>query len=141
MSTPPWGSEDPDQPPPPPGPGPYQPYGSQPNPYGGGAPYQQPRSTNGMAIASMVTSLVGVAGCLCYGLGGILGLVGAILGHVSLRQVKQRGQQGRGMALTGVIVGWVVFALAIIGWIVLGILIANEWDTTCPTSDPDYPFC
>lgn len=147
-------------PPPPPGPAPeeqppsadqysaYQPYGAasdgygQPNPYGGpGAPYQPPKPTNGMAIGAMVTSLVGLAGCLCYGLGGIIGLVGAILGHVSLGQIKRTGASGRGMALTGVIVGWIVFALAIIGWIVLGVIIANEWDTSCPSTDDDYPFC
>lgn len=150
MSTPPWGAPNPEDPyqqqppPPPPGTGqpPYQPYGGAPNPYGGSSgPYQQQKPTNGLAIASMVTSLVGLLGCLCYGLGGIIGLIGAILGHVALRQIKTGGQQGRGMALAGVIVGWLVLALAIIGWVVLGIVIANEWDTTCPASDPDYPFC
>lgn len=145
--------------PPPPGPAPqqpspppteqypvYQPYGAsagQPNAYGVGVgvPYQAPNPTNGMAIGAMVTSLVGLAGCFCYGLGGIIGLVGAILGHVSLRQIKRTSAGGRGMALTGVIVGWIVFALAIIGWIALGIIIANEWDTSCPATDDDYPFC
>lgn len=146
--------------PPPPGPAPgehpppptqqyptYQPYGAPaggygtPSAYGGGAPYSPPTPTNGMAIGSLVTSIVGAVGCFCYGLGGVLGLVGAILGHVSLRQIKRSGAQGRGMALTGVIVGWTCFALAIIGWAVLAIFVASNWDTTCPSTDPDYPFC
>lgn len=35
-------------------------------------------------------------------------LVGAILGHVALSQITRRGEQGRGLALAGIIVGWVL---------------------------------
>jgi drug/metabolite transporter (DMT)-like permease len=72
------------------------------------------QKTNGLAIASMVVSLTGVLFVFCYGGGGILGLVGAILGHVAQRQLRERGEGGRGMALAGVIVGWVVLALGIL---------------------------
>ena len=70
--------------------------------------------TNGMAIAALVVSIVGVFGLTCYGLGGYLGIVGAILGHISRKQVRERGENGDGMALAGIIVGWIAGAIAII---------------------------
>ncbi|WP_419863037.1 DUF4190 domain-containing protein [Candidatus Poriferisodalis sp.] len=52
---------------------------------------------SGLGIAAMVTALCGVS------------LLGVIFGHVSLSQIKKGDGQltGRGMALTGVIVGYV----------------------------------
>jgi hypothetical protein len=41
-------------------------------------------------------------------------LVGAILGHVAMGQIKKTGEQGRGIALAGVIIGWVFTALVIV---------------------------
>lgn len=157
MSTPPWGQGDPFEKPEAPSPQdpptqpaqpaqpPYQPYGT-PSPYGGspygGSPYQPAPPTNGLAIASMVTSIVGIAGLCCYGLGGIVGLVGAILGHVSKRRIREQGEGGAGMALAGIIVGWIAFGLMIaaIAFFVVVILIA-ESSSGCTTADPDYPFC
>ena len=66
--------------------------------------------TNGMAIAAMVC---GICGFLCL----IPGVVGIILGGVSLPQIKRSGQAGRGMAITGMVMGvlWIVaFILLII---------------------------
>ncbi|MFG2002598.1 DUF4190 domain-containing protein [Spirillospora sp. NPDC048911] len=56
-------------------------------------------STNGLAIASLITGLLG-----CF---GVLGL---ILGVISLKQIKERGQKGRGLALGGIVLSvlWVV---------------------------------
>ena len=126
MSTPPWGHEPeestpptpPPAPPPPPNPyggqpaTPYQPYGTPtPSPYGG---YPVSPPTNGLAVASMVVSIIGALGLCCYGAGGIVGLVGAILGHVSRKQIRERQEGGDGMALAGVIVGWISFGLGIL---------------------------
>lgn len=58
-----------------------------------------PNTTNGMAIASMVLGIVWV-----YWIGSILALV---FGYVALRQIRQRGQQGKGMAIAGIALGWV----------------------------------
>jgi hypothetical protein len=60
-----------------------------------------------MAIASLVCSLAGLAT-------GISAPVGAILGHVARRQIRERGEQGDGMALTGIIVGWVLTGIFIV---------------------------
>ncbi len=34
-------------------------------------------------------------------------IAGAILGHLTLRQIEQTGEPGRGMALAATIIGWV----------------------------------
>lgn len=57
--------------------------------------------TNTLAIVSLVVAL-------------FVPLVGAILGHVAMGQIKKTGEQGRGIALAGVIIGWAFTALAIL---------------------------
>jgi hypothetical protein len=100
--------------------GAQQPYGAQPQygqpPYGAQPQYAQPqygypyaeRKTNGLAIASMVVSLVSIATC------GLLGIAGAIMGHMARKQIAERGDEGSGMATTGIIVGWVMTGLTIL---------------------------
>jgi hypothetical protein len=72
--------------------------------YGYGAPAPVVRPTNTMAIVALVLSLVGLP---C----GLTAPVGAIIGHVARRQIRERGESGDGMALAGIIVGWIVTAL------------------------------
>jgi Domain of unknown function (DUF4190) len=74
----------------------------------------QTASTNGLAIASMVLGIVWV-----YWIGSILAL---IFGFVARRQIKARGQKGDGMAIAGIVLGFVgaatlllVIILAIVG--------------------------
>ena len=72
--------------------------------------FYQPARTNVLAIVSLVASVVGafVPG---------LPLVGIICGHIALGQIKRTGEQGRGMALAGTIIGYagiVLFAIALI---------------------------
>jgi hypothetical protein len=73
---------------------------------------------------------------LCfYGIGGlVLGPVGAILGHVSKRQIRERGQQGEGMATAGIIVGWISTALGAL--IIAGLVIFFIWVGNQP--DPEF---
>jgi len=68
--------------------------------YGQAAGYRAP-PTNTMAIVGMVLSLAGL-------LVGITAIVGAILGHVALGQIKRTGEGGRAFALTAVIAGWII---------------------------------
>ena len=63
---------------------------------------------NGMAIASLVLSVVG------------LSLIGVILGHIALSRIKRTGEQGHVLALIGVILGY----LGILVWIVVAIFAA-----------------
>jgi len=124
---------------------PAQPYlaTQQPNPYAhapypaqqyeghptqGYTPGYPPAKTNGLALGALITSLAGTFLCVVctfiFPIGGILGIVGAILGHVSRGQVKRTGERGAGMALAAVIVGWVVTGLYIVFVVlVVGLLV------------------
>lgn len=46
------------------------------------------------------------------------GLLGLIFGYIALSQIKRTGEQGRGMALAAVIIGWIGVAVAVF-WIIL----------------------
>lgn len=81
--------------PPPPGAHP-PPYGQ---PYGHGYPYAPARSTNGLAIASMVLGILWL-----YWIGSILALV---LGYIATNQIRERGEGGGGMATAGIVLGWI----------------------------------
>lgn len=77
---------------------PPQPY----NPYAAVAP---PRpQDNGMAIAGLVCSLIGICSCVTV-------IVGLILGHIGLAKANRGEAGGRGMALAAVIIAYVVIAL------------------------------
>jgi peptidyl-prolyl cis-trans isomerase B (cyclophilin B) len=93
---PPYGSPPPGQPP-----YGYPPaYGYAPPPYG----YPHPRSTNGFAIASLVCAF------LCTPLGIVFGVI-------ALSQIKSRGEDGRGLALAGLIVSSVILAVVVVGFV------------------------
>lgn len=63
--------------------------------------------TNGMAIAALALALIGITSC-------ITAPIGAILGHVALKQIRERGESGEGMAKAGIIIGWIVTALMVL---------------------------
>ena len=106
MSTPP--------PPPPSGPGGfqtppgYQAYSGQP---------MQNNSNSGMAIASLVLSLVGIIPCF-WGF-QIPGLLGMIFGFVGLSQTKDNARRGRGMAIAGLVIGIILVLIAVAVWVYL----------------------
>ncbi len=90
------------QPPPPPLP-PFEPQPVQALEYSAAAP-----RTNGLAIASLVVSIIG----LIIPLGGVLGI---IFGVVGLKKVREQGAGGRGLAMAGVIVGCFTTLTTIVG--------------------------
>jgi hypothetical protein len=95
-------------PPPYPGPAGYPGYPGAPGYYAGAYdPYRpsKPLGTNGMAIASLVISLCSLILCC-----GATGFIGVILGIVGMRESKRTGQDGYGIALTGVIIGGICTA-------------------------------
>jgi Domain of unknown function (DUF4190) len=82
-----------------------QPYPPQSaSPYGYAATPQQ----NSMALVSMILSLVGLVSW-------ITAPVGAILGHIALKQIRQTGESGEGMAKAGIIIGWIITGLGVLG--------------------------
>ena len=92
----------------------YNPYAPQ-NPYaaGGYQPYAQRPKTNILAILSIVFGLGAIP---LFFMAVLLGPAGAILGHVALGKLKHNGEQGRGLALTGIIAGWVMLGVWIL-WV------------------------
>lgn len=125
-------------------PPPVPPYGYPPPPYGGPPghggpmgyggppgypvpydPYQAyqvgPSETNGLAIASLSTSIAGVVlgiplAIFCY-IGLLIPIVGAVLGAVALSQIKRTNQHGRGLAIAGIAVGAVTTAVLLVIWV------------------------
>lgn len=98
---------------PPPGPPQQAGYPQQQYPTGypyGYDPYAPVRPTgiNGKAIASLVTSLIGLLCCV------IPAVVGIVLGVLAMRETKRTGQDGHGLALAGVIVGALAVAFGVI---------------------------
>ena len=90
-------------------------------PLGTVIPYHQPgyyqamapvTPTNGLAIGSLVCGLLGAAA------------PAVILGHLARGQIRRTGEHGDGMAIAGLILGW----LAIGGWalFILAMAAANH---------------
>jgi hypothetical protein len=77
--------------------------------------------TNGFAIASLVLGIIWLS-CV----GSVLAL---IFGYISLRQIRERGEGGRGVAIAGIVLGWLGVALAVI----LIIVIESAANTATPT--------
>jgi hypothetical protein len=112
MAVPPTGYQ---QPPPMtsyvPPPGPFQ----QGMPYGYAGP--PPQSTNGLAIASMILGILWL-----YWIGSALAL---IFGFIALKQIRQRNQGGKGMAIAGVVLGFVGAATLVLV-IIVAIVASNN---------------
>ncbi|HEY3562657.1 MAG TPA: DUF4190 domain-containing protein [Kribbella sp.] len=64
----------------------------------GGYGYTGSAGTNGLATASLICSLAGI-------LIGLSAPVGIVLGIIALSQIKKRNQDGKGMAIAGIVVG------------------------------------
>ncbi|BDB40288.1 hypothetical protein Mkiyose1665_22310 [Mycobacterium kiyosense] len=84
----------------------------------GGYPVQQ--GTNGMAIAALVCALAGPFLC------GIPTILGLIFGFLGLSQIKTSGQQGRGLAIAGIVISAVTLVAGIILSIALVALNQSE---------------
>jgi len=83
------------------------------------APNQQ------LAMASMIVGLAGIFLSWCFG--PVPGVVALVLGLVALSQIKKSPEKygGRGMAITGIVIGALTIAfyiLLVIGWILAGAL-------------------
>lgn len=103
---------------------------------------QDANAGSGLAIASFVTSLA-----LIFISAGFLSFIGSILGHVSLSKLRKAGStQNRGLAVAGVIIGWVSTALAwifLIGFIALiagaaSAVDSSWWDDLMNELDQNY---
>ncbi len=112
-------------------------YPQQQQPYdpGYGAPVQAyPQAApelknNPIAITSLVVSIVSLITC------GLAGIIGAVLGHVARKQIRERGEAGDGLALAGIIVGYVLFAMGLM----FVAFIAFVYDAASGYDPSNYP--
>lgn len=97
---------------------PQEPQRPQPQ-YGAYQPPAQP-GYNTMSIVAFILAF-------------FVSIVGIILGYVALSQIKRTGEQGRGLALAAIIIGFVEVALAIFFFIlfavVLGVAASHGYKT------------
>jgi len=76
--------------------------------YGG-----QPTKTSGLAVTAMIMGILSVIGGAIFFLPPLLAI---IFGHVAVASCsKNRGLGGKGMAIAGLVMGWICMA----GWIVI----------------------
>ena len=87
-------------------------------PYGGYPAYPPQRGTNGLAIASLVLGILWL-----YWIGSILALV---FGYVARRQIRERGEAGNGMAIAGIVLGWIGVATLVILIVVVIVLLPTD---------------
>jgi hypothetical protein len=72
--------------------------------------------TNGLAVGALV------CGILEFFTLGVLAIPAVILGHLARGQIKRTGERGDGMAITGLILGW----MAITGWALFILLLSTR---------------
>lgn len=86
--------------------------GGYPNaPYGA---YPPSPKTNTLAIVSLVAGIAGLVVLPFIG-----SIVAVITGHMSLSQLKKQPEGGRGMAIAGLITGYIGLVLAVLGIIII----------------------
>jgi len=96
-------------------------------------PYVQPpqaAQTNGKSIAAMI---LGILSVIIPYVGLIIGVVAIVFARISFKEIRLRGEQGRGMAIAGLvcgIVGVVVYAVVIIIVVAVILLAIKENNVT-----------
>jgi hypothetical protein len=82
-----------------------------PRPYPGPVyppPQLMAQRTNGMAIASLACGIGQIVAWLPAGIAAV------ILGHMARRRIRETGEQGDGMAVAGLVLGYIGIVLAIL---------------------------
>lgn len=73
--------------------------------------HMQPQATNTFAVLALVFGILG-------------GLLGVVFGHVALSQIKRTGEGGRGLAVAGLVLGYIYLAfwlLMLFGYVMFSI--------------------
>lgn len=104
-----------------------QPGGRAEGPYSSPPPQQRPQ-TNGMAVASLVLGIL----WLC-SLGSIAAI---ILGHAALHQINRSGAAGRGIAIAGLVLGYVGLAITVAA-VAFSYGVVGRWQPDGPRRPPN----
>lgn len=87
--------------------------------WSGSAPGYPARKNNSLAVASLVCGIAQFVLWWLFGIGFFSAIAAFVLGLVSIRQIRDRGEGGRGMAIAGTVLG----GLGILGGILIIILL------------------
>ncbi|MBW4040904.1 MAG: DUF4190 domain-containing protein [Acidobacteria bacterium] len=99
----------------------YQPSPPPSTPYTGpGAPVQK---TNVLAIIALI-------------LGIVVPIGGIICGPIALGQIKRTGENGRGLALAGLIIGIVFTLIGLLWFVVVGIAVISGLSSGAYSTSP-----
>lgn len=112
-----------------------QPQSPAPVPYSPGPPaYGQPvyyvppsppRPTSGLALASMICGIGGMVLCFIV----LPSIAAVILGHLALKETSDGTRSGKGQAITGLVLGYVVCGIALVYLVVWLIgFVASQFD-------------
>ena len=82
--------------------------------------------TNGLALASLA------CGFAQFLFGPPVAIPAIVFGHVARRQIKRTGEQGAGLALAGLVLGWATVILAIV-LIVVGLAMSVGMHGAAPS--------
>jgi hypothetical protein len=108
--------------PPPPPPGDYPPPPGEPPPPGSGGQFQPqyqqsgagPSPTNALAIASLVLGILALPSIFTVIFGVLLGIAAIVTGILGLQKAPQMQGSGRGLAITGIVLGAIALLLSIL---------------------------
>lgn len=94
--------------------------------------HEAPRRSSTLAVWALVTGVVGVMAGWC--LFGLPCIAAVVLGHVALNQTKDDRMTGRGMAVAGLVLGYVALIPAVIltFYVVAGGLLGTGGAVTAP---------
>ena len=76
--------------------------------YPGYPPYPPRRPTNHLALAALIVGIVSLFSCQA------IGAVAIYLGNRARAEIRTSGEEGEGLALAGVIIGWAAIGLAVV---------------------------
>lgn len=85
---------------------PAQPYASYP-------PRSPKPKTNGLAIASMVLGILSLV-FFCAWFFPVMPILAVVFGHIALSQIRKQGTAGRGMAIAGLVTGYIGLAITVV---------------------------
>ncbi|MFT8637035.1 MAG: DUF4190 domain-containing protein [Pseudoclavibacter sp.] len=87
-------------------------------PYPSQSRYPAPEPTNGLAVAALVCGILGF-------FTGLSAIAAVVCGHMALSQLRRSGGGGRGMAIAGLVTGYVVLGSVVLG--IIGVLVLVFW--------------
>ena len=86
---------------------------------GGTPPLQVVAPTNSLALVSLVAGIASFVVCPVIG-----AIVAIITGHMARGQIRRTGESGNGLAVAGLVLGYVHIALAVLALVIIGIAAA-----------------